>query len=266
VRLTADGSSLRRHRKLCLARPWASASGEVSASPDPRARPPPRPRKVDSASPDPRARPQPRPRKVVSASPDPRAQPQPRPWVESHPCPTPASASGGVSASPDLELGPTTPQGVHHYPTPSKLRLRGNKIGVPSRLAPITSNDGSPHASMTTVALSPLRKQGDVNKVPTAPTDVLLQGSNAPPTATTPRTQGSSTSPTATLACTKGSGSSLPDTLAYCYTPIVHLDPLLAYIKGRARALIREGGRAGLPLSLSNACNPYCKRTHSGIG
>jgi hypothetical protein len=102
VRLTAAESSLRRHRKLRLARPWASASGEVSASPDPRARPPPRPRKVVSASPDPRARPQPRPRKVVSASPDPRARPQPRPRAESGPHPTPASASGGVSASPAL--------------------------------------------------------------------------------------------------------------------------------------------------------------------
>jgi hypothetical protein len=121
---------------------------------------------------------------------------------------------------------------------------------------------------MTTVALSPLRKQGDVSKVPTTPTVVLLQGSNAPPTATTPCTQGPSTSPTATLACTQGSGSSLPDTLAHCYTPIVHLDPLLASITGRARALIREGGRAGLSLSLSlaNACNPYCKRTHSSAG
>jgi hypothetical protein len=38
--LTAAESSLRRQRKLRLARPWASASGEVSASPDPRARPP----------------------------------------------------------------------------------------------------------------------------------------------------------------------------------------------------------------------------------
>jgi hypothetical protein len=98
VRLTAAESSLRRHRKLRLARPWASASGEVSASPDPRARPPPWPRNVVSASPDPRARPPPRPRKVVSASPDPRAQPQPRPRKV-------------VSASPDpgpglnLDLG-----------------------------------------------------------------------------------------------------------------------------------------------------------------
>jgi hypothetical protein len=202
VRLTVVESSLRRHRKLRLARPWASASGEVSASPDPRARPLPRPRKVISASPDPRARPRPRPRKVVSASPDPRARPRPRPREESRPHPTPASASGGVSTSPDLGLGPTTPQGVHHYPTPSQLRLRGNKTGVPSRLAPVTSNDGSPRASMMTVALSPLRKQGDVSKVPTAPTAVLLQGTNAPPMTTTPCTQGPSTSPTATLACT----------------------------------------------------------------
>jgi hypothetical protein len=116
---------------------------------------------------------------------------------------------------------------------------------------------------MTTVVLSPLRKQGDVSKVPTAPTAVLLQASSAPPTAMIPRTEGSSTSPTATLACTQCSSTSLPDTLAHSYTPIVHLDPLLASIKGRSRAFMREG-RAGErsdeqahSLSLANACNPY---------
>jgi hypothetical protein len=122
---------------------------------------------------------------------------------------------------------------------------------------------------MTTVVLSPLRKQGDVSKIPAAPTAVLLQGSSAPPTATIPRTQGSSTSPTATLACTQGSGTSLPDTLAHSYTPIVHLDPLLASIKGRFKAFMRRG-RAGeradeqahsLSLSLVNACNPYYEHT-----
>jgi hypothetical protein len=96
---------------------------------------------------------------------------------------------------------------------------------------------------MTTVVLSPLRKQGDVSKIPAAPTAVLLQGSSAPPTATIPRTQGSITSPTATLACTQGSGASLPDTLAHSYTPIVHLDPLLASIKGRSRAFMRRVAR-----------------------
>jgi hypothetical protein len=116
------------------------------------------------------------------------------------------------------------------------------------------------------VVLNPLRKQGDVSKIPAAPTVVLLQCSSAPPTATIPRTQGSSTSPTATLACTQGSGTSLPDTLAHSYTPIVHLDPLLVSIKGRSRALMREG-RVGEradeqahSLSLANACNPYYKR------
>jgi hypothetical protein len=186
------------------------------------------------------------------------------------PRPTPTSASGGVSASPDLGLGPTTPQGVHHCPTPSQLRLRGNKTAVPSRLTPVTSNDGSPRASMTTAVLSPLRKQRDISKVLAAPTTVLLQDLIAPPTATTPRAQGSSTSPTATLACTQGSGTSLPDTLAHSYTPIVHLDLLLASIKGRSRALMRGGGRMGgrltNQLTLSppvNACNPYCKRIPS---
>ena len=85
---------------------------------------------------------------------------------------------------------------------------------------------------MTSVVLSPLRKQGDVSKIPAAPTVVLLQGSSAPLTAMLPRTQGSSTPPTAMLACTQGSGISLSDTLAHSYTPIVHLDPLLASIKG----------------------------------
>jgi hypothetical protein len=120
---------------------------------------------------------------------------------------------------------------------------------------------------MTTAVLSPLRNQGDVSKVPTAPTAVLLQGSSAPPTTTTPSAQGSRTSPTATLACTQGSGTSLPDTLVHSYAPIVHMYPLLASIKGRSRALMREGGRArgradeqALSLSLANACNPYYKR------
>jgi hypothetical protein len=69
------------------------------------------------------------------------------------------------------------------------------------------------------VVLSPLRKQGDVSKIPVAPTAVLLQGSGTSLTATLPRTHGSSTSPTATLACTQGSGTSLPDTLVHSYTP-----------------------------------------------
>jgi hypothetical protein len=124
----------------------------------------------------------------------------------------------------------------------------------------------APRVSMTTVVLSPLRKQGDVSKILAAPTAVLLQGSSAPPTATIPRTQGSSTSPTTTLACTQGSGTSLPDTLAHSYTPIVHLDPLLTSIKGRSRALMREGRTGGQadeqahPLSLASACNPYYER------
>jgi hypothetical protein len=108
---------------------------------------------------------------------------------------------------------------------------------------------------MTTVVLRPLWKQGDVSKVPAAPTAVLLQGSSAPLTATTPRAQGSNTSPTATLACTQGFGTSLPDTLAHSYTPVVHMDPLLASIKGRSRALMQEDGPTNrLTLSLSLSC------------
>jgi hypothetical protein len=102
---------------------------------------------------------------------------------------------------------------------------------------------------MTSVVLSPLRKQGDVSRITTAPPAVLLQGSG--------------TSPTATLACTQGSNTSLPDTLAHSYTPIVHLNPLLASIKGRSRAFLLGRVAQGTSkrtgsLSLSrDACNPY---------
>jgi hypothetical protein len=157
----------------------------------------------------------------------------------------------------------------------------GEQDRRPIWLAPVTSNDGSPRASMTMVVLSPLRKQGDVSKIPAAPTAVLLQGSStspmatlAPtqgsstsPTATLLPTQGSSTSPTATLACTQGSGISLSDTLAPSYTPIVHLAPLLASIKGRSRAFMqksRVGEQANdqaHSLSHANACNPYYEHT-----
>jgi hypothetical protein len=117
---------------------------------------------------------------------------------------------------------------------------------------------------MTLVVLSPLRKQGDVSRIPAASPAVLLQSSGTSPTATLSRTKGSSTSPIARLACTQGSGTSLPNMLAHSYTPTVHLDPLLASIKGRSRAFLREGrvgGRAkrtgSLSLSLANACNSY---------
>jgi hypothetical protein len=117
---------------------------------------------------------------------------------------------------------------------------------------------------MTSVVLSPLRKQGDVSGILAAPPAVLLQGSGTSPTATLSRTQGSSASPTATLACTQGSGTSLPDTLAHSYTPIVHLDPLLASIKGRSRALLWSGvargdeqtNRLALSLSLATLVTP----------
>jgi hypothetical protein len=72
-------------RLLCHSPEWgrqqlSPASGAIgsSASPDPRARPPSRPRKTVSASPDPRARTQPRLRKTDSASPDPRARTRPQ--------------------------------------------------------------------------------------------------------------------------------------------------------------------------------------------
>jgi hypothetical protein len=122
---------------------------------------------------------------------------------------------------------------------------------------------------MTLVALSPLRQQGDVSRVLAALPAVLLQDSGAPPAATPSHVQRPSSPPTATLACTQGLGTPLSDTLAHSYAPIVHLDSLLASIKGKSRATLR-GVRAReatdelcVPLSLSltrRACNPYCER------
>jgi hypothetical protein len=115
----------------------------------------------------------------------------------------------------------------------------------PIWLVPVTGNDGSPRASMTTVALSPLRKQGDASKIPAAPTAVLLQGSGTSPMATLSPTQGSSTSPTTTLACTQGSGTSLPDTLAPSYTPHCTSGPSPCIYKRKVQGLHAGRSRGG---------------------
>jgi hypothetical protein len=73
--------------------------------------------------------------------------------------------------------------------------------------------------------------------------------------------------------------------VALCYTPIVHLDPLLTPIKGRTRALLEKVGRAGTrtgqalswgplaSLSRVDACNPllqahptWARDEHEGRG
>jgi hypothetical protein len=97
---------------------------------------------------------------------------------------------------------------------------------------------------MTTVVLSPLRKQGDVSKIPAAPTAVLLQGSSTSPTTTLSPTQGSSTSPTATLSCRQGSGTSLPDTLPPSYTLHCTSGPSPCIYKREVQGL-HARGRAG---------------------
>jgi hypothetical protein len=99
---------------------------------------------------------------------------------------------------------------------------------------------------VTTVVLSPLRKQGDVSRIPAAPPAVLLWGSGTSPTATLSHTQGSSTSPTTTLACTQGSGTSLPDRLAHSYTPHCTPGPSPCIYKGEVQALPARGSEKGV--------------------
>jgi hypothetical protein len=115
---------------------------------------------------------------------------------------------------------------------------------------------------MTPVVLSPLRKQGDVSRIPAAPPAVLLQGSDTSRTTTLSRTQGSSISPTATLACTQGSAISLPDTLAHSYTPHCTSGPSPCIYKREVQGLPAGGSRGGRANehthSLSrDTCNPY---------
>jgi hypothetical protein len=96
---------------------------------------------------------------------------------------------------------------------------------------------------MTSVVLSPLRKRGDVSKIPAAPPAVLLQDSGASPMATLSHTHGSSTSLTGTLACTQGSGTSLPDTLAPSYTPHCTPGPSPCIYKREVQGLPARGSR-----------------------
>jgi hypothetical protein len=86
--MTSPEFSLRRNRELRLTRPQASPSASASGEGLRLARP------QASAS--------------ASASGEGLRLARPQ-----------ASASGEVSASPDLGLGPTTPHGIHYYPTPS---------------------------------------------------------------------------------------------------------------------------------------------------
>jgi hypothetical protein len=123
---------------------------------------------------------------------------------------------------------------------------------------------------MTPVALSPLRQQGDVSRVLAALPAVLLQDSGAPPTATPSHVQRPSSPPTTTLACTQGLGTPLPDTLAHSYAPLVHLDSLLASIKGKSRATLRgvrvreAADELCVPLSLSPSRDVLVTPTASG--
>jgi hypothetical protein len=216
MRLTIAKFSIRRNRKLRLARPQGSAS--TSASEGGLCLTRPQGSASTSASEGGLCLTRPQGSTSTSASEGGLRLARPQ-----------GSALGEVSASPDLGLGPTAPWG-YIITLPLASSGYGEQDRRPIWLAPVTRNDGSLRASMTTAVLSPLRKQGNVSKIPAAPTTMLLQGS--------------STSPTATIPHTQGIGTSLPDTLALATPPIVHLDPLLASIKGRCRAFMREG-RAG---------------------
>jgi hypothetical protein len=178
------------------------------------------------------------------------------------------SASGGIPSSPDPGLGlkrslrlarpwARTDRANRGYIITLSLASSGYKEQDrrPIWLTPATDNDGAPRATMTPVALSPLRQQGDVSRILATLPAVLLQGSGASPTATPSRIQGSSSPPTATLACTQGLGISLPDTLAHSYTPPLYVWTLSLRLKkggpGPSWRGSSCGGRSGRTGSLS---------------
>jgi hypothetical protein len=119
---------------------------------------------------------------------------QPRAQQGTPPRPTPASASGGVVTTSDLGLGlslgrshrltrpqprpwekslprprrPRTDYAKREYdiilPLASHLRLRRNKTSVTSKITPVTGNDDSWHAPLTSTVLSSLRNQRNVSR------------------------------------------------------------------------------------------------------
>jgi hypothetical protein len=161
---------------------------------------------ADNSQVQPQAQQEAPPRPTLGLSLERRSPPRPTPGLGLN-----LSLGRRSPPRPTLGLGLNLGLGRNRVLARPRPRPQGKSPSRPT----LGSDDGSPRASMTMVVLSPLRKQGDVSKIPAAPIAVLLQGSGTSPTATLPRTQGSSTSPTATLACTQGSGTSLPDTLAY---------------------------------------------------
>jgi hypothetical protein len=110
---------------------------------------------------------------------------------------------------------------------------------------------------MTTVVLSPLRKQGDVSKIPAAPTVVLLQGSKHFSDGHVIAYAGLKHFSDSHVGMYTGLRHfPARHVSAQLHPPIVHLDPLLASIKGRSRAFMQKVARENeltnrLTLSLS---------------
>jgi hypothetical protein len=228
VRLTAAKTGLRRHRKLRLARPLSSYSASTPEDGLRLARPQgsdststsddglclARPQGSDSTSTsDDRLRlARPQGSDSTSTSDDGLRLARPQ-GLDS----TSTSDDGLRLARPQGSDSASTSEEPPPRPTlgSDRPRHRGHIITLPLAssgyeeqdqrpiwLVPIKQVMMAPRVLHDDDSSQPLRKQGDVSKDPTAPTAVLLQGSSAPPTATTSHEQGAKTSPTATSACT----------------------------------------------------------------
>jgi hypothetical protein len=102
----------------------------------------------------------------------------------------------------------------------SCLRLRRNKTGVPSKVTPVTGNDGSPRAPMTSDCSQPPTEAREHQQDPCRTASYASTGLKAPLRRARLylyRAQGAP--PTATLAH-RAQGASPPATLAHSYTPL----------------------------------------------
>jgi hypothetical protein len=115
VRLTAAKSGLRRHRKLCIARPQGSDSGSAPENDELRLA---RPQGSDSGS----APEDDELRLTRPQGSDSGLAPEDRLDLDLR----------GASTSPNPGLGPTTSQEAPSLPYPKLTQAKGNKTGVPS--------------------------------------------------------------------------------------------------------------------------------------
>jgi hypothetical protein len=175
--------------------------------------------------------------------------------------------------SPNLGRRPATSTRSAIITLPRADSGRREQDRCPIWLAPPDRQSWRPACSVTTAALSSLTKaegrQQGLNRFDSCPSARFRRSSDDHDI--TPA--GCQNLSSCHIGMYLGRQLSPARHVALCYTPIVHLDPLLRPIKRRTRALLEKVGRAGtrtgqalswgrsLPSPAWTLVTPYCKRT-----